>query len=334
MSIYSKTQERIGRVVEDIQACQKAVESLNVDMKNEADVLKEQAQTLKEGIFQVLFTGTFSAGKSTMLNALMQKNLLKTSINAETAVVTKIIFGKEEKVIVYKKKIGADGKQLTEEYTVKDFFEKYRVSQENAALFEDVDYVQLQQPQEGIGGTAVQLVDSPGTSNSQEDTQAARNFAKKASAIVFLINATMPFTDDDKKYIAAHFANKELKNLFFVVNRFDSVAADVIEDLKKLIREQLKAVFTYNGQFDENMFNKRVFYISAYASRNARFEEKMIDQFGKTFKHSREEDQYTGVPQLEVSLMDFVELQATDALNILLKNVLETDKLAADVSRH
>lgn len=304
MSIYSKTQERISKVVNDINECQKAVESL--DMKNEAKLLQDHAQTLKEGIFQVLFTGGFSAGKSTLLNALMQKELLKTSINAETAVVTKIVFGKEEKVIVYKKKIGVDGKPLTEEYTVEAFFKRYRVDQENPALFEDVDYVQLQQPQDGIGGTAVQLVDSPGTSNSVEDTKAARDFAERASAIVYLINATKPFEIEDKDYIKEKFANKELKNLFFVVNRIDCVAADEIDVLKQNVRKQLKDVFTYNGQFDERMFNERVFYTNAYGSVNARLEKTIKTQFGEEIKYTKDKDTYTGVPQFEDALGEFL----------------------------
>ena len=62
-------------------------------------VLDQQMAKLQEGVFQVLFTGGFSAGKSTLLNALMRKDVLRMSINAETAIITKIVFEKDEKIV-------------------------------------------------------------------------------------------------------------------------------------------------------------------------------------------------------------------------------------------
>jgi len=56
---------------------------------------------------QVLFKGGLCSGKSTLLNALMRKNILRTGITPKTAVITKIIFNKDEKVIVYKKETDA-----------------------------------------------------------------------------------------------------------------------------------------------------------------------------------------------------------------------------------
>ena len=41
-------------------------------------------------------------------------------------------------------------------------------------------------------------------------------FAKSADAIVYLIHAGLPFTEDDKGYVKEHFAGKHMQNLFFV----------------------------------------------------------------------------------------------------------------------
>ena len=198
-----------------------------LQMTVEEQRLEADLNKLEEGIFQVLFTGGFSAGKSTLLNALMRKRILRCAITAETAVITKIVFGQDESITVHMKEVdGKSGYSKTRTMSVADFFNEYRVSQEDADKFSNVDYVVLHQPEEGIAGNLVQLVDSPGTENSVADTQAARRFAESANAIVHLINSTMPFVIEDKEYIASHYANKQMRNVFFVCNRFDSLNED------------------------------------------------------------------------------------------------------------
>lgn len=315
MDMYQQQQKLMDNVCHDIQACVDLVGEKDPSkemtygfipgmsgMENQATVMREHIQTLRQGIFQVLFTGGFSAGKSTLLNALMRKNVLRTSIKAETAVITKIVFHAEEKVIVYKKQLDAQGKPLTESYTVDSFFKKYRVDQDDPEKFKDIDYVQLQQDQDGIGGSLVQLVDSPGTSNSETDTEIARSFAQKASAIVFLINATMPFTYEDKQYIKSHFAGQGMRNLFFVINRFDCLPPADQEETKADVRKQLQGVFTVNGRFDEELFSSRVFYTNAYGSLHARMGNEVPYLQGSV--NIRDED--TGVPDFETALGRFL----------------------------
>lgn len=315
MDMYQQQQKLMDDVCRDIQACIDLVGEKDPSreaaygfipgmsgMENQAKVMREHIQTLRQGIFQVLFTGGFSAGKSTLLNALMRKNVLRTSIKAETAVITKIVFHAEEKVIVYKKQLDAQGKPVIESYTVDSFFKKYRVDQDDPEKFKDIDYVQLQQDQDGIGGSLIQLVDSPGTSNSETDTEMARSFARQASAIVFLINATMPFTYEDKQYIKSHFANQGMRNLFFIINRFDSLSPDDQEDTKEEVRKQLQNVFTVNGQFDEKLFSSRVFYTNAYGSLYARMGRKTPYPQGEVDIR----DENTGVPDFETALGRFL----------------------------
>lgn len=273
-----------------------------LQMSVEEQAIENQLDKLEEGIFQVLFTGGFNAGKSTMLNALMRKKILRTAISAETAVITKIVFGQDENITVHMKEADENsGSAKTIEMSVRDFFEEYRVSQEDASKFEKVDYVVLRQPEEGIAGSLVQLVDSPGTENSVVDTQAARRFAESANAIVHLINSTQPFVLEDKEYIASHYAGRHMKNVFFVCNRYDSLNEDEQNDLRESARRQLKDVFTdKNGRFDEELFQSRVFYTDAYHS--------MLYRIGK----SSESDENMGVPDFEDALGKYLTADDRD----------------------
>lgn len=281
-----------------------------LQMTVEQQALEKQLDKLEQGIFQVLFTGGFSAGKSTLLNALMRKKVLRMAITAETAVITKIVFGQDEKVIIYEKSADAHtGQKLSHEMSVEQFFDQYRISQDMPDKFNNIDYVVLQQPGEGIGGSLVQLVDSPGTENSVEDTLTARQFAENASAIVYMINSAMPFVLEDKEYIASHYAGRHMKNIFFVCNRFDALDEQSKEDLRKSVRQQLKDVFTdRNGRFDEELFQSRVFYTDAYHSLCARVGEEVQTPFGKMPC----DDSVTGVPEFENDLSAYLTADDRD----------------------
>ena len=266
----------------------------------DAAVLREQLRNLKEGIFQVMFTGGFDAGKSTLINALMHKDLLKTSIRPETAVITKIIFGQEEAAVIIFKKISDEesGQAITERMSVEDFFEYYRVSQDNPEKFSDVDYVVIEQPNESIGGTLVQLVDSPGTGNSKPDDNTAKSFAEKANAIIYLLNSTRAFEIEEKEYIASHFDNKHVQNVFFVFNWFNALDDVEQENLKNHAKVLLENVFTDNeGNFNEELYNQRVFYINAKGS--------LFNRIGKTAKACCSDNE-TGVPEFEAALSEYL----------------------------
>lgn len=352
MSIYTQKQEVVNKAIADLvdlgELLDKADESKaekygfvpGLDMENERRSVLEQIQNLREGIFQVLFTGPFTAGKSTLLNALMHKDVLGTGINPETAVITKIVFNADEKVIVYKKEIDKEtDKQKYEEMTLKEFFKKFSLDEGdeiNYNLFNEVDYVRLQQPQDGIGGSMVQLVDSPGTGHTKADDSTARIFAEKASAVVFLINATHALEEKDMEYIRAHFITENaepMKNVFFVVTWYDAVQETEKPKLKQRIRNELNDVFLKSdGTFDEDLFDKRVFYVNAYYSLMGRTGQKV--KLGRLEFVPDDIEDETGVPEFEQALGSFLvdESRDKDALAAYIPKILGVYKNAEKVT--
>ena len=277
-----------------------------LEMNESVKFLNSTVENIKEGIFQVMFTGAFSSGKSTLLNALMKKDILASNIKPETAIITKIIFGKREKKVIVVKKAtdSATGEHLREEMSVDEFFHNYRVSQDDPEKFvKMVDYAILQLPEEGIGGSMVQFVDSPGTQNSAADNDIAHGFIEEADAVVFLINAVEPFNQDDKAFIAKNYAGKNMTNLFFVINRFDCVNDNEISNLKNHVQEQLRDVFTRpDGSFDQGLYNSRVYYTNAYGSLMARTN-RPIKIMGQAINIK---DSTTGVPDFEKAISRFL----------------------------
>lgn len=93
MKAYAKQQEMIDTVCKELLICSELIGEKDESkkqkygfvpgmqsMQNQAVVLEEQVHKLRQGIFQVLFTGAFSGGKSTLLNALMRQDVLRISV--------------------------------------------------------------------------------------------------------------------------------------------------------------------------------------------------------------------------------------------------------------
>ena len=54
----------------------------------------------KDPVFHIAFVGTIKAGKSTLINALLGRNLASTSVTPETAVLTKFRSSKQDYIKV------------------------------------------------------------------------------------------------------------------------------------------------------------------------------------------------------------------------------------------
>ena len=110
---------------------------IEVSDKYEIEKLKEEFKLLlkesNEFKINILFIGSFSAGKSALLNRLIGKNILEESQAPETAIATEL-YNSEEEYIVLNKKDGSR-KIITSELLEDDIenskYIEYYVSSKN-----------------------------------------------------------------------------------------------------------------------------------------------------------------------------------------------------------
>lgn len=318
--MYEQQRQLVDSVVKQMEICADMIGSRNeskaeqygfvpgLDENEIAKSLRTRIDSIKNGIFQVMFTGCFSSGKSTLINALIKRDVLRTGATPETAVITKIFFNAdEEKVIIYKRdKVDADGQPSTEKmYDLEDFFEEYHVDDNDHEKFlSTVNHVELFLKTNGIAGSMVQFVDSPGTQASLADDEISKRFIGHADAVIFLISADAAMNQYDREFITEHFSNKQMRNVFFVVNKFNLLNTE--KDKQKVrdrIRNELQEVFIDgNGNFNQELFDRRVFYVNAYGSLNTRIGKETNLGFASIMIS----DEQTGVPQFEEVLGEFL----------------------------
>lgn len=243
----------------------------------------EEVRTITDGLFRVVIMGTFTSGKSTLVNALLGSRILPESALPSTAILTFIQYGCDEDdvEIHHKDTVNADGSVTAgrvEHVSKQEFVATYQYTNADneefaqigcVARFKDVAYsiVRCSLP---LMADGVSIVDSPGLEDKAVATELALDIAAKAQAIVYLCGER-GFAEADREYFQEHF-NGNPGNVFFVLNKIDNIVSDVQRELAmERVRNDVKVCFTKaDGSIDEVLMQKRVFGLSALLAIDAR----------------------------------------------------------------
>ena len=122
--------------------------------------------------------GTFNAGKSSLLNGLLKKEILPTNIIPETAIAAELHYGKDEKLVAYKKSGGKDEFPLNEIANISP--QQYT----HVEIFQDAEIL--------MELNNIVIVDMPGLDSSiSEHNQAIVNYINQG--VYYIILADVEF---------------------------------------------------------------------------------------------------------------------------------------------
>ncbi len=203
--------------------------------------LKELYKKAKEAVFEVNVMATMSSGKSTLINALLGRELLPSKNEACTATVARITANGnledfeaecrdvDEQVIIKKSKI-----QDTD-------LDSYNETQ-------DVYYIDIEGPIPALQTSKMQLrlVDTPGPNNSRvkEHGEITQRIVDNlnTSMVLYVLNATQLGIDDDNTFFmniatSMREQGKQAQDrIIFVLNKCDDLDPEDNEALDKIIK--------------------------------------------------------------------------------------------------
>lgn len=252
---------------------------------------------------KVLFIGGFGCGKRTLVNALLRKQVLNTSVvpMIEKHFVTEIVSGDSEQCFFVDK----DGNKVL--LNLDDLMDDFEVD----PPLRDTEYIVHGCPAQ-VNNLTFTIADpcmqEYGYKHGQYGQEILSFPCWKNDAVVYVLNAAMLFTKDDRHYIERYLSDGLNSNLFFCINYMDRVEEEYVSEIKNITKEKLKRVFTTNGVFDEALYQRRVFFISAYHSLSARLGKPLHTRFGDVDV----KDIDTGVPELEYTLRKFLQQQSVE----------------------
>lgn len=223
--------------------------------------------------FEMAVVATMSSGKSTLINAMLGRDLLPARNEATTANLVRIhdIDGQDTfKAIAYNK----DHKEIKsiEHVTQKDM-EELNLRGNNAQSEDFVSFVELFGDIQGIDSTNMQLIltDTPGPNNSQnlehkEHTYSLFN-ADYKPMILYVLNASQLGTNDDNSLLrrvadAMKEGGRQSQDRFiFALNKadeFDPAKGEKLENVIERVKDYLKR---------HEIFNPRIFPCDARSAK-------------------------------------------------------------------
>lgn len=248
-------------------------------------ILMRAFANINNSVFPINIIATMSSGKSTLINALLGKMLMPSENKACTATITEILDNDREifEAVVY----GQEGVVLREvpELTNGIMKELNADSDVNRiAAKGNIPFLDAK-------STALMLVDTPGTNNSQN--QEHKNTTYRAinndsnNLILYVLNATALETNDDAvllSYVAEQIkkGGKQIRDRFlFVINKMDAFNPEK-EDIGKTVKEAKRYLASYGIE------DPQVFPCSAFTALNLRTHLAGIDIDNLTRSEERE----------------------------------------------
>jgi predicted GTPase len=188
--------------------------------------------------FTIAVVGEFKSGKSTFINALLEREILPADIVPTSATLNRVTYGLKPLVrLVYHAKAGQP--ERVEEIEIQqlgDFVTKWTAESETVAatIREAVVYYPV-----AYCRNNVDIIDTPGVNDTSEMTEVTMSVLPSLDAAIYVIKPESPFANTEGEFLEKLFA-QGIGRVIFVVTAMDRRSPADGERLLHGIRERIK----------------------------------------------------------------------------------------------
>lgn len=273
--------------------------------------------SLRREQFEIIVVGEFSNGKSTFINALLQKNVLPSSQKPTTVVLNKIYYDNKEKYELHFR-----GDKLSPSFVDEATFKKIVAPDEydeglssinENKIVKSISHIEIGYPSPLLKNNIV-IIDSPGTNDLDPARETITNhYIPKSDAAIMVLNATAPLSQTDIELLLNRILAADIHKVFFIIN---------FKDLIRTEKERDKIVEHIEAGLKKYIADPKVFLVSA---RHALLQRQINN--GEEVKISRRRPllsmEETGFTQFEDKLLNFLQYErgATKLENPIIRGV-------------
>lgn len=198
----------------------------------DCDAVAELTRRLTQGAFRVLVAGEAKRGKSTLINALVGRNVLPTGVVPLTAIATTLVYGDADEV-----EVGfADGQRQLRGL---DALAELVTEDGNPHNRRQVHTVTVRLPAPLLA-KGLELVDTPGTGSVYgHNTAQAASALDRMDAAVFVLTADPPISASEREFL--HQVRAGAVALFCILNKIDYLTAEELAQAQAFTERVLAA---------------------------------------------------------------------------------------------
>ena len=226
--VEQREQGSQGRTAADIRELLELTDGLLEEGSRKT--LTAGLERIEAGQFNLVVLGEFKRGKSSLINAMLGRELLPTGVLPLTSAVTVIRGGEQERLVVGFGEGGERERPLEE-------LETFITEAGNPENMLGIESVAIELDAE-LFEDGLQLIDTPGVGSSYEhNTETALGFLPQVDAAVMVLAADQPLSAAERK-LARRLAELTPRPIF-VLNRIDLLGDEEINSARRFVLNQL-----------------------------------------------------------------------------------------------
>lgn len=217
--------ERIREVIDRLSDNKELASILGHEFTDSVNDWKALIEKRSSEPFTLVILGDFKRGKSTIINALLGKEIAPSNVSPETYTINEISYGEERRVDAVLENGQRMPLELTDitrdrlEVLMKMFPAKveYLDIKDNAPILKEI-----------------RIVDTPGLSDLDDLDRQVTEYLVNADAIMYAASSLLPFSETEQIYLAAHVQPRRFGMLYVLVNMIDALNSQ--SDADKIMR--------------------------------------------------------------------------------------------------
>lgn len=168
----------------------------------------------RDSAFTIAVIGDFKRGKSTLINALLGKEVVTSDVTTETVTLNRITYGLSSNEAILS---GGRKTHLTD-----DELKRERLEKAIKEMGEPIQRLELKRPCELL--KKVTIIDTPGTGDAMQDfAPAVQECLLQADAVIYVYNVQYPISKSEQMFLKAAVLPQKYTSLFMVGNFADAL---------------------------------------------------------------------------------------------------------------
>jgi GTP-binding protein EngB required for normal cell division len=226
---YTLTKQEVAASVRAVKQLFQALGAREAAERCQALVVQ-----LAEDRFNLAVVGQFKRGKSTLMNALLGRDLLPTGLLPLTSAITTLCYGSTERVLLRRQ--GWSWEQEVPLAQLSDFITERGNPGNEKGLLEARVELPLPFLRRGL-----HFIDTPGIGSARhENTATTYAFLPQMDAVIFVTSVEAPLSEAEERFLVD--IRGQVRQLFVVVNKMDVLGEEDREEVLGYIQTRVEQI--------------------------------------------------------------------------------------------